>query len=566
MRVAVVLVASASALAAAAEDARQDGAAGLQAWAVDPLVKVFRDDAPGELRESTADAARGEHATFQIVVRSAEAISKLRCQVKPLTHEPTRRRLARAVVRFVGYVPVDLGTPSPAKDQLRKPPGDFPDPLLESTEIDVMPGQAQPVWISLNIPLDAKPGIYRGEAKLLGTVGRSSKSISIPLALTVYDARIDKSRLLVSNWFQMSHFPGIAFPRKDSPEYWDLLRRYALDMAAHRQNVARVSPLRLANYTYNGQRMRVDFTRFDRWVRTFLAAGVDARVEGQQLGWRKGDWNGPFVVSTYVMKDAKVVEERVDPASPQADAFYAQFLPALEKHLRQRGWLAKYVQHVADEPNDANADSYRAISTLVRKHAPGFKIIDAAFTTQLDGAIDIWVPHLDVFHRNYAHYQERKNKGEEVWYYTCVAAQGEYANRYVELPLLKTRLLHWINYRYGASGYLHWGYNYWTKDPFTDPVDNRPNILLPAGEAWIVYPGKQGVMGSIRFDAMRDGIADYELFCQLADRGKAAEAMALVSKHVLDFDRYDCDVKAFRATRRALLELLASSATGPTTK
>lgn len=440
------------------------------------------------------------------------------------------------------------------------PPALYPDPLLEAPEIDVKAGEAQPIWITLKVPLDAQPGTYRGEAKLLAALGRATKSVTVPLVVNVYDAKIDKSRLLVTNWFQMSRRGREPFPKKESPDYWELLRRYARNMAEHRQNVARAAPLQLTTYSYIGNgRIRFDFSRFDRWVNTFHSEGVDARIEGQQFGWRKGEWDGPFVVSTYVPNDTgKIVEERVDPASPEAEAFYSQFLPALEQHLRRRGLLEKYIQHVADEPNDANADSYRAIAGLVRKHAPSFKLLDAAFTAKLEGAVDIWVPHLQKFHESFAYYQERKQKGDEVWFYTVVANQGEYANRFMEQPLLKTRLVHWINYRYGATGHLHWGYNYWTDEPFSDTVDERPNLLLPAGEAWIVYPGKDGVVDSIRWEAMRDGIADYEVFCQLAELNLDA-AQRLVARHVLDFDKYDCDVSAFRATRREMLTLLAEA-------
>ncbi|HEV2294771.1 MAG TPA: hypothetical protein VGR35_13030 [Tepidisphaeraceae bacterium] len=64
------------------------------------------------------------------------------------------------------------------------------------------------------------------------------------------------------------------------------------------------------------------------------------------------------------------------------------------------------------------------------------------------------------------------------------------------------------------------------------------------------------MIDSVRFEAMRDGIADYELFCQLAERAERHEAAAerLVARHVLDFDRYDCDVKTFRDTRREMLK------------
>jgi hypothetical protein len=530
----------------------------LNVWPVDPLVNVFRDAAPGADKEAVADVARGETATFQLVARSAQPMTRLRCEIKPPASDGAiRRTISPARVRFVGYVPVDKGLPNPPHDQLRKPPGDFPDPLLELPQIDVKANDAQPIWITIKIPLNAEPGTYRGEARVRATFGRSDKSQTIPLVVNVYNATVDKSRLLVTNWFQMSNGPK-PFPKTNSPLYWELLRRYAIDMAEHRQNVARVAPLRLVEYSGPDNRLRFDFADFDKWVQTFLAAGVNARIEGQQFGWRKGDWNGPFVVSTYSVASGKLKETKVDPSSQEAQQFYSQFLPALCNHLRERNWLRIYVQHLADEPVDANADSYKSIAALVKKYAPELRTLDASYTTKIAGAVNIWVPHLNVFQQSYSFFQDRKKAGDEVWFYTCVAAQGEYANRFIEVPLIKTRLLHWINFKYGATGYLHWAYNFWDDDPFNHPTQTRDGgLFLPAGEAWIVYPGPDGVIDSIRFEAMRDGIADYELFAQLAEKDPKA-AQELVTRHVLDFNKYDCDPGKFRETRRELLKRLAT--------
>jgi hypothetical protein len=146
-------------------------------WPVDPLVNVFRDAPVGNDKEAVADVARGETATFQIVARSSEPMTHLRCDVRPLASDgPVRRTIGLATVRFVGYVPVDKGCPNPAKDQLRKPPGDFPDPLLEQNEIDVKPNDAQPIWITIKVPITVKAGVYRGEAKLHAEVGRSPRT------------------------------------------------------------------------------------------------------------------------------------------------------------------------------------------------------------------------------------------------------------------------------------------------------------------------------------------------------------------------------------------------------
>lgn len=531
----------------------------LECWPVDPLVKVFRDAAPGDGGAAHADAARGEHASFQIVVRTESPVTGLTAEAPPLKRVRGGETLEVESVRFVGYVPVDRPTQTPSTDQLRKPPADYPDPLLEEVRMDVAAGEAQPVWITVAVPVDARPGTYRGTVTLKGQAGDVAAAAEAPVTLRVHDVAVEKTRLWVTEWYSMQWQHMAIAPEPESEEYYALLRRYARNMAEHRHNVALISAIGLAAYGADaGGALTFDFSRFDRWVTIFQEEGVIGRIEGGHIGGRVGGWESDFVVQTHRVHEGNVISENVAPDTPEADAFYAQFFPALVAHLKDKGWLGIYMQHLADEPIEGNVDSYRAMAALAREYAPELPIMEACHTKELTGAMDVWVPQLNYWHRDHEHYRERQAAGDEVWMYTCVFPQGEYANRFLEQPLIKTRLLHWINFRYGATGYLHWGYNQWTPDsPFTHTT--RPHggpEYLPAGDPWIVYPGKEGPLDSIRFEAMRDGIVDHELLCMLA--GEDAEAAErLASKHILDFDQYETGVEAFRATRRELLERLS---------
>jgi hypothetical protein len=166
------------------------------------------------------------------------------------------------------------------------------------------------------------------------------------------------------------------------------------------------------------------------------------------------------------------------------------------------------------------------------------------------------VPILDHFHRDYDFFRERQKAGDEVWFYTCTGPKTNYANRFIEQPLIKPRLLHWINFRYGATGYLHWGFNYWnlTTSPFDETRFN-----FPGGDQWIVYPKNGKLLSSIRLEAMRDGIGDYELLSMLAEQNPSL-AQKLATETILDFDRYDTDVARFRARRLQMLEALEQPA------
>jgi creatinine amidohydrolase/Fe(II)-dependent formamide hydrolase-like protein len=537
-------------LARAAEPER------LRVWPVDPLVKVFRDAVPQASAPAEAEVARGDVATFQVVLQSDSPITGLRARTTPF--EAAAERLHARVPRFVGYVPVDRPTQKPSKDQLRPPPAEYPDPLLEVETIDVGAGQAQPVWVTVPVPTNAVPGRYHAVLTVECTLEGEPVRRSQDLHLLVHPAVAGPAQLWVTQWYGLQWRHMQIAPERESEEYYQLLRRYARNMAEHRHNVALISPLALAEFKPGADgTLQIHFDRFDRWVKIFIEEGVIGRIEGGHIGGRKAGWDSEFAVTVHSIKDGRVVSGRADPDSAEADAFYGQFFPALVAHLKAKGWLSMYMQHLADEPIASNIRSYRAMASLARKYAPELRIIEACHTKDLVGSIDVWVPQLNYWHQDFAHYQARQKAGDEVWFYTCVFPQGEYANRFLEQPLIKTRLLHWINFRYGATGYLHWGYNQWTADsPFTHTT--RPHggpPYLPAGDPWIVYPGKDGPLDSIRFEAMRDGIADCALLQALAERDAPA-AEALAKKIVFDFDRYETDVPAFRAARHTLLSRL----------
>lgn len=535
--------------------ARADQAGPLQVWHIDPLIKVFADTQPEVSSPAIAEVARGECASFQFACRAETPATNLRARVPPFRAGQNGPELVARTPRFVGLVPVDRPTQKPSKDQLRAPPADYPDPLLEAGSIDLAAGQTRAVWLTVIIPTNAAPGTYQSAVTLEGLVEGKPVAVAHSLQIIVHGAVAGPARLWVTEWYSVQSQHMQISPRAESEEYYALLRRYARNMAEHRHNVALISPLDLAEFAAGADgTLQTDFSRFDRWVNIFREEGVIGRIEGGHIGGRKGGWESPFVVRVQLVNEGKVVAAHVEPGSADADAFYRQFFPALVAHLRTRGWLSIYMQHLADEPTASNMESYRAMAGLARKYAPELRIVEACHTKDLSGAIDIWVPQLNYLQQDFAHYQARQRAGEEVWFYTCVFPQGEYANRFLEQPLIKTRLLHWINYRYGVTGYLHWGYNQWTADsPFTHTT--RPHggpPYLPAGDPWIVYPGRDGPLDSIRFEAMRDGIADYALLQIVHDRDPAA-AQTLAAKLILDFDRYRTDVRAFREVRHELL-------------
>jgi hypothetical protein len=273
-------------------------------------------------------------------------------------------------------------------------------------------------------------------------------------------------------------------------------------MADHRQNVFRVS-LDLIDRvrTAEGQ-LIFDFSRFDRWAQVFWDTGrMDLLETGFVARFGEDGWSSrEIVLRDFAVRDESTGETKRLPGKD----FLPHFLPALVQHLREKKWLEKTVFHICDEPSNHNVMAWREASDFVHRCAPELRRLDAIETPHCLDRLEIWVPKLDHLATWRGAYEEAQRQGNELWFYTVgIFQKGSLPNKTVDVPLLDARVMHWVNYRYGLKGYLHWGFNAWTDDPFNAPGKHR-------GDGWHVYPKKDGLLNSLRWEQMRNGLQDYE--------------------------------------------------------
>jgi hypothetical protein len=294
---------------------------------------------------------------------------------------------------------------------------------------------------------------------------------------------------------------------------------------------------------------------------------VIGRIEGGHLGGRvDGGWLSQFGLDIPVVKNDSTTMKILPVEDPEVQKFYSAFLPALYRNIREKGWEQIYLQHIADEPIEENVNTYIKISKFVKKLVPEVKIIEACHTHKLENMVDVWVPQMNYLNEGLDFYTLQQKKGNEAWFYTCLNPKGEYANRFIEQPLIKTRLLHWVNFKYNIPGYLHWGYNHWgnsvgmsgSEDPYEDAsgIQLPGGNILPGGDSYIVYPGEKSIFPSIRLEAMRDGIVDYDLL-KMYQMKFPEKTKEMVGTTVFGFEKYDMNIGDFRKKRKAILEALS---------
>lgn len=527
----------------------------ISATLVDPLEKILPETLWPNESFRGIEVARGEVASAQLVLRSTQTIDNVIVSIEAadLPH-------ARITYGAVGYVRAERQYTDPAVDRLISNSGFYPDPILDNKEIKLQAGSSQAFYMNIPISADTKAGMYSVKVVVQAKGTRIQKEFFIQ----VYDVQLEKQALWITNWYSLAP-ERLALLNKGEnvepfgPLYWRLIEVLANKMAAYGQNVALISPLDLAIYKKKGSQLSIDFSRFDRTVEIFRKAGVLGRIEGGHIGQRASNWSSSFIVRVPEPTTNSTEFQHLSIEDPKARDFYAQFFKALLTHLEEKSWLNMYYQHIADEPISDNKESYIAIASYVKSIAPQLKIMEACHSKDLAETIDLWVPQLDFLNKDFTFYEDRKKKNDEVWFYTCLSPRGNYANRFIDLPLIKTRLIHWINYKYQIDGYLHWGFNYWNEEPFeeTTGINSEGGNILPTGDSWIVYPGYQKLYSSIRLEAMRDGINDYTLLHMLAKKNPAL-AQKIIDNMIFRFDWYDTSIKHFRASRKAILEALST--------
>lgn len=502
----------------------------LHCWVESSMRKVFRDATPGTAQAINVCAARNEREDVQVILLSDRRVRGVALEVTALKG-PGQARIPASRVRtnFVAYVPVAYNTYNTEESELvRKAPDLFPDGLLEEEAITLQPGQAQPVWLTAHVPAETPPGEYFGEVR----VAAGKEQTVLPLRLTVWPFDLStKGRLWMTNWFSPQHLCDRLGAEMYSPLFWQLLDRVAHNMAEHRQNVILTPIWSLVKITRTRSGYGYNYSRLDRWIRTFDRYGVAELIEGSHLGGRLGDWDSDFGYNPLTVFDAAGRPELLPAApvgDPEREALLRDFLLNLEVHLKQRGWYHRLILHVADEPVVANAKSYERMAAFVRSVLPGVRRIDAVMSHGLRGSVEIRVPQIQELS------DEKRPRGEELWFYTCLAPQGPYPNRFVDFSLLKVRIMHWLNWRYGATGYLHWGYNWWGQwsgapgriDPWQNTTGGSEalpegKLKLPPGDPFIVYPGTDGVCNSLRWEMVRRGVEDYEYLWLLEQKAAA---------------------------------------------
>lgn len=360
-----------------------------------------------------------------------------------------------------------------------------------------------------------------------------------------------QSNFFYTNWFNLKSMEQYHNIKRWSKNWYKMLEKYAEIMAYGRQNSI-IIPQELIKY--ENDQFILEEDKLLQFINIFKSKGFKY-FEAPHIMFRgKNDaWGDPEL--KVVLTGRRYYKEN---GKQDVENLMQLIKKFTIKHNLQNGWL----QHISDEPTSVQAQCYKDISKQIKAIFPQVKIMEATNDKEnIAGAVDIWCPIIDDFQKNESFFRDRVDKGEQVLVYTCLIPGGKWLNRTLDMEKLRQVYFGWGASHYNTSGYLHWGLNQYYSNPMLKSVVPHPspsagtNNFLPAGDTHIIYPGINEPLSSLRFEAHRIGIEDYELL-ELLKENELEKYNELKKQLFRSYTDYNLNISDYRKVKAKLLKSL----------
>lgn len=458
-------------------------------------------------------AWRGEKVFAQAVVSSEEELKDVRLSVSDLRNGKSLIGAENIRLQFVSYVVSDLldttkyGQCGSREDKSKWGEVLVADVLDINDSMTVPAGRKQPVWMTVSVPSDARPGKYSGK---LTVTSSNAKARSLNVELTVADHVLPPARDwtfhldLWQNPYSVARYENVPLW---SDAHFEAMRPVMRMLAEAGQKSVTAT---IMSRPWNGQtedafgsmvtKIRridgtwlYDYTIFDRWVEFMFSLGIDRQINCySMIPWAlQFDYIDQATSSPATFQAA--------PGSEEYNEYWGAFIADFARHLKAKGWFEKTMIAMDERP----LESMQAVLGLIRKVEPAFKISLAG--NYHEPVIYDIVDFSETFSGKQEFPESAKAKRKELGltttFYTCCAEA--HPNMFVISNPDEAAWLGWFAQAEGYDGYLRWAYNSWTLDPLTDARFRT----WPAGDCFVVYPGGRG---SVRFSKLVEGIQDFE--------------------------------------------------------
>ncbi len=417
--------------------------------------------------------------------------------------------------------------------------GDVPDALSPISAVSVGPADNAVLWLRVKVPSEQEEGIYSGRIQLKS--GKTTLA-ALPVALQVFNFSLPERRSLpvwtpVWEW-EMNKVYGTQKAEELMPAYLKNLYEHRGGMwATYPQFRFKEESDELDSFAW--QQLESDLDLFFNKLKMPFAVCRIFRIGG-----------GHRLVGT----PFGAIEEMF---SELWEARYRKLAILMRDYEEKKGMKGRLIYELYDEPYDEDNANVLRCAEILHSAYPEMKVTfwsGRGFVPALEQEINCWtvsdtslIPALA---------RKLQRQGKDVWVYNPVEYTG------LSMPMGAPRLLFWKLWQLQLDGLFFWNISSWKEWGGTYSRPNRDSTL--------VYPGDDGPINTVRWEAFRDGLQDYEYLSLLknnvsllptAKRNKAESLLAEIAQG--DFADFDTIPKLnqWRAEIGALLNAVGAQLT-----
>ncbi len=428
-------------------------------------------------------------------------------------------------LREVDLVPV-TSLPDTTDDYyLSQEVGVFPDLLrpIDETGVVLNKGLWHAVWVTLHAKEGLPAGKYTTEFLLQTEAGETLQTLTHEIE--VIGVRIPETDLRLTNWI---HYDCIARVHKVKPfseRFYRIFDEYLKVYVEGGYNML-LTPIftppldtkegteRLTTQLVDVEKTEegnylFDFSKLKKFIRFAQKRGIKY-FEFSPLFTQWGGFFCPKIVAKMNGKETRIFGWETSSSDPEYARFLRVFLKELGGVIRSLKIENACYFHLTDEPNLKTIDAYEGCRKMVKEYVGDMPVMDALSDPEFQqrGLVD--VPACGI--RAYDKFKD--GAPSKIFVYNCcTACDGYYSNRFINMPSQRTRILGFQLYKSNVLGYLHWGFNFYNTaysvegiEPYATTDARR---TFPSGDAFVVYPTKEGVRPSLRYEIVKEGFQDY---------------------------------------------------------
>lgn len=547
---------------------------------ISSLEKVLPNEPLSAKPYSSGSMLENERYSFQAACYS-KANAELTATVSVRADEKLIPYLS---VREVGLVPVAYPCPEDADDYvISNLPGLYPDTLLplQDNKVLLHPEEWKALWISIQGRPEIPSGTYVITVELKDEEGNSLGEGCFDLK--VIPASLPQQSLFYTNWFHSDCLAVYYGVEVFSKKYWKLVEQYLKIAVNYGMNML-LTPLftppldtevggerptvQLVDVVQNGEQYHFEFTKLKHWVDLARQCGI-TYFEFSHLFTQWGAEFTPKIIAEENGETKRIFGWDTKANSPEYANFLNQFLPALQEFIEENDLEKFCFFHVSDEPSLEHLEQYRYAKSLLYRHVKNYPIIDAMseYAFYENGTVRtpiVATDHIAPFWQNNV---------PNLWAYYCCGQYKKVANRFINMPSARNRILGYQLYKFHIKGFLQWGYNFWFSQYSRYPIDpyecTDSDKAFPAGDPFVVYPAasksvRDDPVVSLRLEVFYDALQDMralKLAEQIIGRDKMLAFLERDLPRAITFDSYPKNSEWILDTREMINRMIERNIT-----